>query len=131
MRVISGIIIHCSDSDIKKHDDISIIREWHIQRGFNDVGYQIFIKKNGVAQLGRPVEKIGAHCRGENNYTIGICLSGRSKFTKKQIKEAAKWVKHYMAIFELGSKDVYGHNEFNSKKTCPNIDMTEFRGLLN
>src|SRR5678809_728655 len=75
MRKINKIIVHCSDSDVKGHDDISIIRGWHVnERNFNDVGYHYFIKWNGTIQTGRALDIVGAHCYGHNKDSIGCLL---------------------------------------------------------
>jgi hypothetical protein len=38
----------------------------------------------------------------------------------------------YRLIYEheLTVNDIYGHYEFNGKKTCPNIDMVSYRDFL-
>ena len=84
MRKINKIIVHCSDSDIESHNDISVVEDWHKERGFKTVGYHYFIKNDGSIQLGRPLEEIGAHCLNHNSDSIGICLAGRKNFSWQQ-----------------------------------------------
>ena len=122
MRKINKIIIHCSDSDIKSHDDISVIKDWHLQRGFKDVGYHYFINKSGNIQLGRNHATAGAHTLGHNRDSIGICLHGRNHFTNQQFSSLIKIVRELQNIYHLRNKDIYGHNEF-SNKTCPNFEV--------
>ena len=57
---MSNIILHCSDSNNAKHDDVSIINQWHKEKGWNSCGYHYFIKKNGELQTGRFEDEIGA-----------------------------------------------------------------------
>lgn len=124
MRKINKIIIHCSDSDVKQHDDISVIYGWHVnERGFNDVGYHFFIKWDGTIQKGRDLSAIGAHCKGQNSDSIGICLHGRHKFTTKQFYELKALLYELMSQFKLTTKDIYPHNHFDKGKTCPNFDI--------
>jgi N-acetyl-anhydromuramyl-L-alanine amidase AmpD len=130
MRQINKIIVHCSDSDINAHDHINTIERWHLERGFNGVGYHFFIRRNGDLQLGRPIEKPGAHARGSNSYSIGICLHGREIFTNGQLDTLKKLCKNYMRVFDLKVTDIIGHYEINSRKTCPNLDMVKFREEL-
>lgn len=126
MRKISKIIVHCSDSDVKGHDDISIVRGWHVnERNFNDVGYHYFIKWNGTIQTGRALDIVGAHCYGQNKDSIGICLHGRKTFTEEQFCALRTLVKALNNKFSLSNADVYGHNHFDKKKTCPNFDVQE------
>jgi len=118
------IVIHCSDSDISEHDNIDVIRVWHLERGFSDVGYHYFIKNDGTIQEGRHHSMVAAHCYGQNKKSIGICLSGRYSFTDEQFKSL------HMLIIKLWGKygedlPVFGHYDF-SKKTCPNFDVSEF-----
>lgn len=124
MRDIRKIIVHCSDSDINSHDDISVIRDWHLQRGFRDVGYHYFIKKDGTIQNGRPHSEQGAHTLGHNSDSIGICLHGRDEFTSQQFATLINKVRELQRNYILKNKDVYGHNEF-STKTCPNFDVSK------
>ena len=56
-RTVDKVFIHASDSDWKHHDDISVIRKWHVdENGWGDVGYHYFIKRNGTIQKGRDLE---------------------------------------------------------------------------
>lgn len=124
MRKISKIIVHCSDSDYPKHDDISVIRKWHVdERGWRDVGYHFFIKSDGQVQVGRPVEQVGAHVKNHNRDSIGICLHGRHNFTEKQFNALKSLLFDLIRQFDLTTNDVYGHRDFDSKKTCPNFDV--------
>ncbi len=101
-----------------------MIREWHLKRGFSDVGYHWVITADGTIQEGRPEEEIGAHVEGHNADSIGICLTGLSHFTEDQ----------FMSLEDLLIilKDKYpyatlhGHREFNPHKTCPVFDYSEF-----
>jgi hypothetical protein len=106
------------------------VRAWHTVRGFSDVGYHLFIWLNGKVELGRPIKNPGAHCRGNNSHSIGICLGGKDVTTKRQKQSLVNWIKHYMQIFDLKPSDVKGHYEYNENKTCPNLDMDELRKKL-
>lgn len=52
------------------------LRECHLQRGFRDIGYHFYITRDGVLHHCRPVSEIGAHVRGFNRHSIGICYEG-------------------------------------------------------
>jgi len=138
MRVINSIVVHCSDSDRSAHNDIAVIRKWHTSpdpndpsKPWSDVAYHLFIQRSGSAQLGRPIERPGAHARGHNTYSLGICVHGRKNFTGAQKKALVAWLKHYLQIFDLSPSDIYGHYELDAHgKTCPNMDMGEIRAQL-
>ena len=76
MREINKIIVHCSATrefqDVKTEE----IRRWHMDKGWSDVGYHYLIELDGSINKGRPVERIGAHCKGHNNDSIGVCYIG-------------------------------------------------------
>jgi len=127
LRKVDKIIVHCSDSDVNTHDDISIIKEWHLKRRFKDVGYHYFIKKNGDIQQGRSVQKTGAHCYKNNQKSIGICLSGRHEFTDEQFSGLSFLCKLLCDVMGINEKEIYPHNYFNSSKSCPNFEWEKFK----
>lgn len=90
MRNIKKIVLHQSASDNPNHDNLSTIREWHLARGFDMEGYHYFVRKDGTIEFGRPISMKGAHCKGHNHDSIGICLSGLEGFTSKQFNAAAR-----------------------------------------
>ena len=142
MRAIRKIILHCSDSSF---GTVDIIRDWHtkppfnfadigyhyvIQNGFRSGGNGVYLPENdGYIDYARPLSRAGAHCKGDNNDSIGICLIGKSKFSCEQ------WKSLLMLIYKLREKfgkiPIGGHYEMKSGieqgKTCPNIDMEQFR----
>lgn len=127
MRTINEIIVHCSDSDIASHDNIETIRSWHVQeRGFNDVGYHYVITKDGIIHVGRPLDQIGAHCKGKNRNSIGICLTGKDprRFTDKQYSSLAILCRKLME--EHGIELVNGHYKYSDKQ-CPNFNVDTWK----
>ena len=128
LGIINKIIVHCSDSDYDYHDDIKVIDKWHRERGWICVGYHFFIRNNGIIELGRPIGTIGAHCEGHNKTSIGICLSGKSKFSNIQFKQLLTLLHNLVDTFYLLSEPSYTfqlfhHRDLNPHKTCPNFDM--------
>jgi len=134
MREINKIIIHCSDSGF---GDVATIDRWHKEKGFDCIGYHYVnlnsqyqstrIEKptDGQLQFGRPVQDVGAHCYGQNDDSIGICLIGGSFFTQAQMRTLKHLVESLMCQYDIPSDEVYGHSEF-STKTCPNFDVDEW-----
>jgi N-acetylmuramoyl-L-alanine amidase len=127
IRHINKLIIHCSDSDNPKHDDVSVIRQWHLKRGFVDVGYHYFIKKNGIIQIGRPMYMVGAHCLNQNLTSIGICLSGKIEFTSDQFRATRQLCEDLVDRYKIKETEIYPHNHFDKKKSCPNFNLDELR----
>ncbi|APF16990.1 N-acetylmuramoyl-L-alanine amidase family 2 [Caldithrix abyssi DSM 13497] len=145
MREIRKIIIHCTDS---QWGNVEIIDRWHKERGWDGVGYHYLIlnsyptyrslkdrrpepENDGLIKEGRDLEKIGAHCRGHNLDSIGIALVGVNTFSKAQIYSLQKLIKVLLKQFHLSINNVYGHYEFDNRKSCPNLDMEWFREMLN
>lgn len=52
------------------------IERWHFDRGFLAIGYHFVISPSGRVFRGRPIDRIGAHVKGHNARTLGICLMG-------------------------------------------------------
>lgn len=140
MREIRKVIVHCSDSE---WGDVDEIRKWHLERGFSDIGYHIVILNgyprydtyhtgrlitpmDGLVQDGRPLDKPGAHCKGENSDSVGVCLVGKHNFTSAQYEALAAWL--YRSGYDR--LPLYGHNHFNEHKTCPNLDVTGLNEFL-
>lgn len=127
---INMIIVHCSGSDNKRHDNISTMRKWHKAKGWNDVGYHYFIRKDGALEKGRSENTMGAHTKGFNAQSIGVCLHGlkEEKFTENQKDTLAKLIKEINSRYEQ-KIDIIPHRTI-ANKSCPVIDMMEFFGRL-
>lgn len=69
---------------------------WH-------VGYHYFIDKYGKVTQTRKDWEEGAHVRGKNSQSIGICLAGNFDRTKPTVEQAA-------ALTELLTKLAKQHN---------------------
>ena len=122
--------MHCSDTS----DDLTAIEihRLHLSFGWDGIGYHKIICKDGNIQNGRPEFWIGAHVKGLNNCSLGVCLIGSEKFTEFQFNSL------YQVLFEWKNKyrnaKILGHSESTStNKTCPNFDVQVWckqRGLI-
>jgi hypothetical protein len=70
------IVVHCSATGPAADIGVAQITQWHKQRGFDTVGYHYVIRRNGTLETGRRESEIGAHVRGHNANSIGVCLAG-------------------------------------------------------
>lgn len=122
-RRFENIIVHCSASDVEAHDNISVIKKWHVEEnGWKDVGYHYFIKSNGDLQYGRPIQEVGAHCKGNNLTSIGVCLHGKTVFKREQFITLADLVAHLFQVFNIN--DVKGHSYYDKNKPyCPGFNV--------
>jgi len=55
---------------------VETIHEWHKAREWSGIGYHFYVRKDGSIYQGRPIDKVGAHCSGQNSDSIGICFEG-------------------------------------------------------
>ena len=132
MRKIDQIIIHCSATPEGRHVTVEEIRRWHKKRGWRDIGYHYVIYLDGTIHAGRPICQMGAHCKGHNAHSIGICYVGgldgngkakdtRTTFQKESLKSLVAQLKA-----QFPNVTIHGHNEF-ARKACPCFNVkTEF-----
>lgn len=125
MRTINEIIIHCTGTLAGRDYTVADIDRWHRQRGFKKIGYHYVIYLDGSVHQGRPIEEIGAHCKGHNEHSIGVCYIGgydadtlepRDTRTPQQRQALRTLVEHLKVTYP--DAQVHGHNEY-SDKACP------------
>jgi len=133
-----AMILHCADTPDTAGDTYGFeqINNWHKQNGWIhrptgiSCGYNFIIRRSGVIEYGRPMDTIGAHCRGHNRGSLGVCYVGRKIMTPEQITSLVWLYKEVNKTYNISIDNVCGHYEFDSKKTCPNQDMNVIRALL-
>jgi len=131
MRLVKEIIIHCSATREGQQVSVDTIRDWHLAKGWNDIGYHFYIDLDGTINKGRDIDKIGAHCKGHNRNSIGICYCGgveadgktpKDTRTQEQKDSLLHVLKTLKAMYPEAV--IYSHNEF-ANKACPSFDATE------
>jgi len=138
MRKIDTIIVHCSASSA---GCARLINDWHLSRGFNSIGYHFVILNgrpyqgakymaalDGQIEVGRPLGQVGAHCKGYNRHSIGVCLIGRDDFTVSQFRALAALCDDLESADMGPLLNIIPHAFYNKKKSCPNFDV---EGVLN
>lgn len=95
-RDVDMIVLHCSATPEGRDVSASDIRRWHVEeRGFADIGYHFVVRLNGTVECGRSLDRAGAHCRGYNSRSIGVCYVGgadgslKSKDTRTDCQRVA------------------------------------------
>ena len=131
LRGANLLIIHCSATLPGQRVSVQDIDRWHRQRGFSCIGYHFYITVDGTIWTGRPLSQVGAHCKGYNAHSIGICYeggldeAGRPKDTRTLLQKAAL-VALINKLRELyPAADVVGHNDLNLHKACPCFSAVE------
>ena len=130
MRLVKEIIIHCSATREEQQVSVDTIRDWHLAKGWNDIGYHFYIELDGAIKKGRDIDKTGAHCKGHNRNSIGICYCGGVESDGKTPKDTRTEVQkesllHVLKTLKAMYPDaiIYSHNEF-ANKACPSFDAT-------
>lgn len=149
MRKITHIVLHTAGSAVKVspgmkvvHQEYQTIIDYHVNHnGWRTGGYNRYITEDGTTVNGRPDSQQGAHTRGFNANTLGLCVSGHGDYepwNDKQegavVDQCAAWCTEY----EIGAKCILGHREtekvsgYPVSKTCPGllVDMNRIRGLV-
>lgn len=128
---VAFLVVHCAATRASDDVDVADIRRMHLQRGFIDIGYHYFIKRDGTLQAGRPLDRQGAHVRGYNHLSVGVCMAGgvaedgvtpENNFTSAQFATLVKILKE-LKRDHFPHAEVQGHRDFpNVHKACPCFD---------
>ncbi|WP_163499830.1 N-acetylmuramoyl-L-alanine amidase [Helicobacter suis] len=131
LNTIKKIIIHCSATPEGQDFSAKDIDRWHKEKGWEGIGYHFVIKLDGTIESGRSLDCVGAHCRGHNSDSLGICyIGGLDKNYKPadtrtpEQKEALKSLCLKLLKENVAAK-LYGHRDFEPKKECPCFDVIE------
>lgn len=152
---VNRIVIHCSGTppdwmaDQPLEAQIAEIRRWHsspkpVGRGWRREGYHWFVGRLGATLPGRPENEQGAHVRGMNRNSLGICLIGgkypdgrwagardafSTHFTPEQNEALRELVSDIKARHERWDGPVVkvsGHNDHDRGKSCPGFGVAEW-----
>ena len=146
------IFLHCSASSWGNSKEID---KWHRERGWRCIGYHYVIcnpyplythlmdnkpkpEYDGKVQDGRFLDdnnvvdtyERGAHVKGFNTGTIGICFIGQLKFTVPQFVSGIKLVAKLCQDYGFKPSQVWGHYEADPAKPCPIFSAPKFRNVL-
>ena len=76
MRKITEIIVHCTATPEGRQVSVADVDSWHRRQGLSSIGYHYLVGIDGAVGRGRPETAVGAHCRGHNACSIGVCYVG-------------------------------------------------------
>ena len=131
-RPVELIVVHASDTPPSMDIGVREIRKWHLDRGWNDIGYHYVIRRNGETETGRDESEVGAHAYGYNARSIGICLvgggDGKVDYTAAQWDTLKSLVMRLKQKYERYHCRVCGHCDLDEKKTCPNFNVKAWAG---
>lgn len=135
-RSTKYLVVHCSATRPSQDIGAAEIRKWHTEppRGWEDIGYQYVIRRNGVVEPGRPVNAVGAHVYGQiNRESVGICLVGgtsedgkRDELNYTNFEWSALETLLRVLLHVYPGSVVRGHNDFTDEKQCPVFDVKKW-----
>lgn len=123
------IIVHHSLTRDSGSVSWGAIRQYHtFNLGWKDIGYhagvELVFSGNELyyeVLMGRMWDTQGAHTKGQNRNSLGICFMGNFDSTSpknRQLIAGAKVIALWLKLFNLTPADVFPHSDF-STKTCP------------
>jgi hypothetical protein len=125
MRDIKLIVIHHSASPLTT--TAQQIAVWHAARFRLGIGYHRIIEAAGAVLDGRKVQRVGAHAKGSNMESVGICVVGDNTqanchWTPRQNDALAKTIMYYHTLYPLAQ--VCGHRDTMGASTlCPGLNV--------
>lgn len=134
-KATTMIILHCSATREGQDIKAETIKQWHKERGFDDIGYHYVIDLDGTIEKGRDESLVGAHCKGHNATSIGICYVGgcdknmkpKDTRTPEQRRSMLSLVRKLVNKYKIPVTQIWAHHDFNRHKACPSFDISEFR----
>lgn len=124
-RHIRWIVIHCSATRCNRPFPLEAVIAAHRKRGFSTIGYHYYITRDGTVHQGRPLYQEGAHARGWNQYSIGVCYEGGLDAEGHPADTRTDAQKDTLRRLLLRLKEDYpearivGHYELGVAKACP------------
>ena len=136
MRKIDLIVIHCSATRCNRSFPVTALIRCHADR-FGFTGYHYYITRDGQTYQTRHDQLVGAHAKGYNSHSIGVCYeggldaSGKPADTRTPRQKAAllKLLRRLKA--EHPDARILGHRDLpNVHKDCPCFDaINEYQSL--
>ena len=129
MRQIDDIIVHCTATAEGREASVQEIDRWHRARGWKCIGYHWVVGLDGSIHKGRAETDAGAHCKGHNAHSIGVCYVGglaSDGKTPKDTRTAAQRTALRKLVKELQARypnaTLHGHRDY-AAKACPCFDV--------
>lgn len=123
MRQIKRLFIHCAATPNFKPIPAAEIHQWHLDRGWDGIGYSGVIQPDGEFERGRPDYWVPSQAAGNNTDAVGICLIGTDEFTGEAMETLRVVCADYIERYGVS---VHGHNEVNPHKLCPGFDFQKW-----
>ena len=123
------LVVHCSATKLSQHVSADDIDRWHRAQGWAMIGYHWYINRNGLISEGRKEVYAGAHVKGYNHCSIGICYEGgiNEQGSSADTRTAAQRAALLYLLKKLKQRypqaKILGHRDFPGvHKDCPCFD---------
>ena len=127
---IRFLVLHCSATRRNQDYSVEQLRRDHKARGFYDIGYHFYIRKDGTMTQHRKLLEVGAHARPYNRCSIGICYEGGlnekgkacNTMTAEQETRLVDLFRNLKTLFPKAK--IVGHRDLpgTTPKECPGFD---------
>ena len=124
------LVLHCSATRCNQDYSVEQLRRDHKARGFYDIGYHFYIRKDGTMTQHRKLLEVGAHARPYNRCSIGICYEGGldehgkacNTMTAEQETRLVDLFRNLKTLFPKAK--IVGHRDLpgTTPKECPGFD---------
>ena len=124
------LVLHCSATRRNQDYSVEQLRCDHKARGFYDIGYHFYIRKDGTMTQHRKLLEVGAHARPYNRCSIGICYEGGlneegracNTITAEQETRLVELFRNLKTLFPKAK--IVGHRDLpgTTPKECPGFD---------
>lgn len=117
---LTHIVIHHTGAEEK---DTEQIRRYHMKLGWQDIGYDYVIEKDGKVVEGRSLSVQGAHAGVTyyNQHAIGVAVIGnlsKRDIYPEQLSSLIELLKNLLVKYHIPIKNVLLHREIK-KTECP------------
>ncbi len=120
------VIIHHSATRDSGTVSWGAIRRYHTETlGWDAIGYSYGLELIGnhyEILVGRMMNEPGAHTKGHNHNSLGICFIGN--YDKDEVPPemwdlGIRFISSLCQIVNINPVHIYGHREFADYKSCP------------
>lgn len=118
-----AVVIHHAGLTKDVDIDVPSIHDMHLRNGWAGIGYHFVVHKDGFIEQARPLEYVGAHAYKNNQYTVGICMTGNYDIgypPPEQILAVEELTAAIFQKYKIKPEEytIFGHRDLNDTK-CP------------
>ena len=136
MRKIDLIVVHCSATRCDRSYPVETLIADHGKR-FGYTGYHYYVTRDGRLYQTRHENLVGAHAKGYNKHSIGVCYEGglnpQGKPADTRTDKQKKTLLGLLCALKLDYPDavILGHRDLpDVHKVCPCFNAKEeYAGL--